>query len=451
MPITILNRFLNHGHQRSVKAKKNILASFLVKGISIVTMFLLVPLLINQLSPQKYGIWLTLASFISWFTFLDVGLGNGLKNILAERLALNDLTGAKKAISTAYISFGALTIFLLIIFLIGNQFLNWSLILNAPPAMQNELHLLIIFVVFSFFMQLILRLISSIYDAIQMPAVSGAITGFGNVITILLVCAIIFFTNSKSLVYYGIAISISPLITLIIATIYFFKKKNPLLSPNINYFDKSLVKSMFGLGGKFFLIQITSILLLQTNNFVIAHVVNSNAVTIYDIVYKYSSISQMIFIIMITPLWVASREAYFSNNIEWIHNVISKLSKVILVLCLLSILQFIFSQNIYLLWIGSSIRISHHLTLLMLLYFVMSLRIGLYTMILNGIGKIKIQFYLLSLQSMIHIPLAITLGNKFGIIGVVFSMTLMSLINFIVLPWQCKKILAGNATGIWNE
>jgi len=34
--------------------------------------------------------------FDSWFSFFDIGLGNGLKNTLANKLATNDIPGAKK-------------------------------------------------------------------------------------------------------------------------------------------------------------------------------------------------------------------------------------------------------------------------------------------------------------------------------------------------------------------
>lgn len=436
---------------RTVKAKKNIAISFIVKGISILIMFALVPLLIGQLNTQKYGIWLTLASFISWFTFFDVGLGNGLKNILIEKLSNDDIVGARKAISTAYISIGIVIIIIMGVFIIGNQFLNWSVILNAPSSMLEDLNPLIFFVVLSFCLQLILRLISSIYDAIQMPAASGTITAIGNLLTLVFVLLLIFITNSDSLLYYGIALTISPLIALLIGTIYFFRYKYPSLIPSISCFEKKMVKSLFGLGGKFFLIQITSIMLYQTNSFVIAHFVGTSAVTTYDIAYKYGGISQMVFLIVLSPIWVASGDAYFKNNIDWIYKAISKLNKLILILMLFAVFQLIFSKQFYYLWVGSKISIDYSLTFLMLFYFIVSMRGGLYCMVLNGIGKIKLQFILNLLEALIHIPLSIILAKYWGVNGVVISMCLVVSLNAIWMPMQCKLILDGKAKGIWNK
>ena len=436
---------------RTIKAKKNIAASFIVKGISVLIMYAMVPLLIKQLNAEKYGVWLTFATFITWFSFFDIGLGNGLKNILANKLAKDDIIGAKKAISTAYISISVLSFFLISVFLIGNIYINWVIVLNAPDSMQSELNTLSYFLIISFFLQLIFRLISSIFDAIQMPAVSGAIVALGNLLSLILILLILFISNSHSLLLYGIALTTSPIAALLIGTIYFFGKKHPNLMPSYRSFDRSMVRSLFGLGGRFFLIQITSIVLYQTNSFVIAHVVGVTSVTTFDIAYKYAGVFQMAFTIILSPIWVASAEAYAQNNIDWIYKAISKLNKVLIIIIVASVIQLLVSKQIYRLWIGDRVKINYSLTFLMLTYFILSMRGGLYCMILNGIGKIKLQFIFNFAEALIHLPLSIILGRHFGINGVVVSMCLVVSLNAIWMPMQCKAILAGTAKGIWNE
>ena len=126
--------YFTKGHIRSVKAKKNILASVIIKGISILTSFLLVPLTINYLTPVNYGIWLTLYSIISWFGLLDIGLGNGLRNKFAESIASGDKIAARTYLSTAYAMLGMIMAAACMIFLLINNYLNWALILNKPKS-----------------------------------------------------------------------------------------------------------------------------------------------------------------------------------------------------------------------------------------------------------------------------------------------------------------------------
>jgi len=68
--------FLTRGHQRTIRAKKNIGISFISKAVSILISFLIVPLTLSYVGKVEYGIWMTLSSIIHWFTFFDIGLGN---------------------------------------------------------------------------------------------------------------------------------------------------------------------------------------------------------------------------------------------------------------------------------------------------------------------------------------------------------------------------------------
>ena len=71
------------GVKRSTKVKKNVLSLFFIKGLSVLVGLIMVPMTINFLDETRYGIWITLSSVIAWMSFLDIGLGHGLRNSLA--------------------------------------------------------------------------------------------------------------------------------------------------------------------------------------------------------------------------------------------------------------------------------------------------------------------------------------------------------------------------------
>ena len=109
----IYNRIKN-SEQRSQLLIKNIAASFVIKGWSLIVQLLLVPVALNCLTIYEYGLWLTLSSVITWMDNFDIGLSNGLRNKLAEAIAHNDLRLAKELISTAVITLSLLAAILLI-------------------------------------------------------------------------------------------------------------------------------------------------------------------------------------------------------------------------------------------------------------------------------------------------------------------------------------------------
>lgn len=98
----LLLNFINKGSERSIKAKKNVLSMLFIKGGSILVGLLLVPLTLEYVDSESYGIWLTLSSMVAWISFFDIGINNGLKNKLAESLALKNYELGQKYVSTTY-------------------------------------------------------------------------------------------------------------------------------------------------------------------------------------------------------------------------------------------------------------------------------------------------------------------------------------------------------------
>ena len=76
-------------NERSNKVLVNVVLLFFLKGWSGVIQFLLVPLTLLCLDEYEYGIWLLVNSILVWIDSFDIGLGNGLRNKIAEYIANN--------------------------------------------------------------------------------------------------------------------------------------------------------------------------------------------------------------------------------------------------------------------------------------------------------------------------------------------------------------------------
>lgn len=69
----------------------------------------------------------------------------------------------------------------------------------------------------------------------------------------------------------------------------------------------------------------------------------------------------------------------------------------------------------------------------------------------NGMGKIRLQLYCSVISGGIFIPLAILLGQLWGLVGIIGSMCFSLLVSAVLMPIQLKLLLAKSATGIWNK
>jgi O-antigen/teichoic acid export membrane protein len=443
---------LSSGSPRSILAKKNIVDLIFIKGVSILIGLVLLPLTINYLTPEKYGIWITLSSIIGWFGFFDIGLGNGLRNHFAKALAQRDVELAKKYVSTTYAILSIIVFIVIVIFYIVNIFLDWNKILNLSKGqfLVGEISLLAI-IVFSFFcLRFIFGLITIILKADQHPAKASFLDLLSQGLS--LVTIFILTRSSKgSMLYLGIAVSAIPVCVLIVANIWFFNGKYRPYKPELKYIDFSKGKSLLTLGLNFFVIQIAGILLYETNNIVILHLSGSMDVTYYNVAYKYFSVLIMGFTIIITPFWSAFTEAWYTKDLNWIRKVMRKLFRVWISIFILSMMMLFFSRPVYHLWIGKEMNIPIIISVLVTIITLINIWNGIFSQFLNGVGKIFYQLILGITAAILNVPLAIYLGSRIGIQGVLIANIIVTSLSTVVYPLQYRKLLNNTARGIWNK
>jgi O-antigen/teichoic acid export membrane protein len=441
-----------NGHERTNRAKRNITATFLIKGVNIALSLLLVPLMIHYLNPTKYGIWITLTSLVAWFGFFDIGLGNGLRNRFAEALAKGDHRLAKTYVSTTYAILIIIISVVLILFYVINSFLDWGVILNTgnDPLLKKELSRLALVVFTTFGFTFVLNLISVILSADQHPAKSSMFDLIGKSLSLLFIFILTRVSKSSLLSLGVIYCSLSPLV-LAISTIWFFTGKYRPYHPSYKSVDFSKAKDLFSLGIKFFLIQIGAVILYQTNNMIIAQLFGPAMVTPYNVAFKYFTILMICFMIIVGPFWSAFTEAWVKHDIEWVRNIMKKLMQIWFVIVLCGFIMLLSSKVVFRIWIGKNFAVPFSISFLTLCWILINAWNGIFSQFLNGLGKIKIQLILGVSLALINIPLAIFLGKIMGINGILLSNIIVSLFTVIIYPIQYKKLLNGTAHGLFNS
>jgi O-antigen/teichoic acid export membrane protein len=446
----IVKNFFTTGHRRSIKAKKNIIASFGLKAFSVLVSFLLVPLTLNYLNATKYGMWLTISSIIGWFGFFDIGLGNGLRNKLAEAFALKDYKLAKTYVSTTYAILLLIISGVFLLFLFINPFLDWSKLLNTQPEMAGELSSVVL-VVFTFFaLRFVLNLIGIILTSDQLPAVNNSFGPLGNLIALVAIYLITKFTHGN-LLYVSLIYSAAPVLILIIASFYFFNGKYEFIKPDLKSVDFKHFKSLADLGVKFFILQIGVLIVFSTDNMIITQILGPAEVTPYNIAFQYFGIPIMIFTTIMTPFWSAFTEAFTNKDVNWIRNSITKLIKIWLLIVVGVIILLAISEYFYLLWVGNTVHIPFLLSAFMGFFAIINTWNNIFAYFINGVGKIKLQMYYGIFAMIVNIPISIFFAKnlEMGSAGVILGTCLSMLFGFIFGPIQYWKIINNNAKGIW--
>ena len=71
-------------HERYRLAAWNTLANTISSAMGMLSLFVTIPLVLPYLGPERFGIWMSIASLAAIFSFMDLGIGNGLINLVAR-------------------------------------------------------------------------------------------------------------------------------------------------------------------------------------------------------------------------------------------------------------------------------------------------------------------------------------------------------------------------------
>ncbi len=435
---------------RSKMLKSNILYSAILKVIGLITSLLVVTITLNYLNSELYGVWLTITSILYWFSFFDIGLGNGMRNYLTEAVSKGNYKEAQSYLSTTIIALTMIASIIAIVGFILLKLLNLNSVFNTNTISNTELQN-VLFVAIGFTLILfVLKNIGYVFVALQKYALWDFINTLGNIVGLLIIFLLTKFTNGK-LIYVVFAFTCTPAIIYILAAIPIFSKY-PEFRPTIQSFRKDFLSTIVGKGLGFFLIQITSCLVIYgSSNLFITQFCGPESVTTYNIAYKFFNLLAIGYLVFISPMWNAYTDAYVKQDFNWIEKAFKSALKIWLFTEFAGIIMLIVSQYFYLFWVGKAVHVPFMVSLSVFLYISFFNLNNCVTYLLNGLNKIYIQIITSITATFIYLTIMFVLGKNMNIQEIVFYMSAaygaMTAIHF----YQCRKLINQKATGIWNK
>ena len=427
--------------------KTNISFGLFWKFISLLFIYLSVPVLLDFLGAEYYGIWVTIFALLNAAYFMDLGISLGLKNKLTKAIAKNNFLEAKAYISTAYISIILIAISILCVLLFFIYFLDFQTIFNTSIN-ERELKITILVSTVLVIISIVLNIYKSLFHAFQKAANVELAMAIYQVLIFLQILALPNFIKQPLLII-GLIYGLTNICVAIIFSILFFYK-NKQITPSLNYFKKDKINEILGLGAKFFVIQLALIVILTTDNIIITYLIGPEETATYSIINKVYQPFIILSTFIFSPLWTLYTKAYFDKDFSWIKNTLKKLNLLfILLIGVLVILYFNFDW-ILKIWIPEPLSFSKTLLIGMSFFVLTKIYSDIYLTFLNGIGVINLQMWLFVFGAIINIPLSILLVEYFnlGTTGVIFATSISILILTIAMPIQTYFILKRQTLGV---
>ena len=437
--------------QRSSLLQKNIFASFVIKGWSALIVLLMVPATLHCLGDYNNGIWLTISSLLLWIDNMDIGLGNGLRNKVAEYMAHGDCERTRSLISSTFAMLSCIIIPVMLVLLLLIMAGDPYQVLNATPDKAPHLDKVLMVTVILVCTSFVFKLIGNFYMGLQLPAVSNLLIAVGQTLA-LIGTYIVLWSGSHSLMHIALVNTIAPLLVYLLAYPYTFFYRYPQLCPSFKLINFSEARAVINMGVQFFIMQISGVILFMSSNLLISKLFTPALVTPYQITYRYFSLMLVAFTVICMPFWNATTDAFERGDMLWIRNATRKLRLMTIGILACMLIMVVLSPWVYSIWIGNSVTIDIRMSIVMAAYIFTLIYSMRYSYFINGIGKLRLQLIFTTAAAIVFIPLAYLITQyTHSIIWFMIVMCLVNIPGLVVNRIQFYKLINDKAKGIWMK
>ena len=307
---------------RTKRVKYNVIVKIATYGVDLAIGLLILPILVNKFNQEVYGAWLIIGSFIAWLRFADGGIGHGVRNKLAEALALNQIGKAKKIVSTAYSFLFIMGLFISLVMLPLMK-LNWYSILGVSSEYVINLKMSIFITVTIFVMNFSAKLVVSILEGLQKNYIIDIIRIFERILVFVGIYCLTQ-TGHQTLIGLALVYSIIPYILWIAVTIVVFVFTLRHIRPSFREISINVLPELWKISTLFLIISISRIAIYSTDRLIIARLFGAAEVVPYHILFRYYSVILGVASALFLPMWSAYTEANKKQDFDWISASIRK-------------------------------------------------------------------------------------------------------------------------------
>jgi O-antigen/teichoic acid export membrane protein len=406
------------------------------KGLGVVTYLVSVPLTLQYLGAERYGVWIAISGILGWLSIADLGLGNGLMNLLFEARGKGRDDLAREYVSCA---FGGLTAIVLVIgtaAFVAAGAVDWSYVLNLQStAILHELPSAVALGACLFLLNLPLSLVGKIYITYQ----QGTRANMWAAIASLAGLAGIFAATRTDFGITGLIAGFfgSQTLVLFISAAWLFAFDQPALRPTLRF---RLVHSrrVFGTSGLFFLNQLQSLLVFQTDVIILSHFLGPAAVTPYSVAYRLISYVNLLQQLASPFFLSAVGEAHARGETPWIARALKRfLVASLLVAMPLVLLLVVFREPIIGRWAGEPAVPSFWLAFFLGIGALMICIGTPMFLVLSAARDLRRIVAIGYIAALANLALAITLVRPLGSVGIAAAAAIVCGVC-IIIPYQLQ-------------
>jgi len=410
--------------QRYQRIAQAFSASVLAKGVNLIVLLISVPLTLGYLGPERYGLWIAMTSVLSWLAISDIGLANGLMNLLADAHGRERPDQAQGYVAATFWGLALIALLVGIVSTPLSEWVDWRRLLNIGSSdAAAELRSALLLAIWCFALSLPLSVVPKVYIAHQEGALASAwsaVSSVGGLAAIVLVTHWNGGLVALTAAFFGCQTLVN-----LLSAVHLFGVKHRKLRPSIRLVNLDNLRAVLPMSALFFLSQIQSLLVFQTDVLVISHFLGPSAVTPYSVTFRlfaYVNVPLQ----LATPYFLSAiGEANARRDFPWIRLAFRRLLLASVVWAVPAILGFtIFYAPVITAWAGRQAVPGQGLVLWMGLWtFLLAFGTPMFV-VLNATRNFARMVGFAYVAGVANVALSIIFVQRFGAAGVVAATAL---------------------------
>lgn len=418
------------------------LSAFAGKGTALLVNLITLPLTIRYLGRVEYGIWVTISSTVLLLGVLDLGIASTLTNYIAKANTTGDRKMASDYFATAFY------VTVLVAGLLGSLgYLVWSRVAWGPllgvqdPELARQATRCVAIAVLFFFLNLPLTLATRVFGGYQQIQVANYFAMLGSGLNLLSIVGGI--KAHLSIVGLMVLFSCSMLASNFLLNFYLVIHDKPWLRPRLSSVRAEFVRNIFGDGLRFFVLQLSGLIVFNSDIFVITHFLGAGEVAPYAVSGRLMSFAVTLHTLLIPVFWPAFSDAFHRGDLTWVRRTYRRL--VTYTVGAVSLLALIFAVSgrwIIQVWATKAAVPSQALLWSMAAWIVVLAISTNQACLLAATQRMGLQAITSTLAAIFNLVISVYLVQSMGAVGVVLG-SIASYLLFVIGPqqWEVRRIL----------
>jgi O-antigen/teichoic acid export membrane protein len=432
----------DRGKERYRRASLTASASIFSQALGVLISIVSVPLTVRYLGQERYGVWLTISSLMTWMTMTDFGLtGNALINLMSEAHGTDNRVLARQYASSTFWTLIAIMLSLGTLFTVTFAWIPWRTVFRVSAATSTEeLRVACALAIGIFLLTFPLNMLNSLYNAYQDGFVSNIWTIGGNLLALVSLIAVTQFKGG--LPHLVFALSGTRVLVGLANGYYVFFRRYRWLAPRLSAVSWAHIKRLLKLSSKYMVAQVSALGMSQSQPMIITQFLGPAYVPIFVVAYRLITIPQSLVFIATAPLLSAYGEARARGDWKWIKGalrnstLISAVGGAVLVIALA-----VAAKPIIRIWAGPATVPDTALVVWLSIFTVIGVALNPAAQMLWGLERVGVPALGLAVCAIATIKLSMVLAKSLGLTGIALAMTVSFFLCFLIQAYEVWRAL----------